>query len=389
MSVTSRRRICAGFDAIVHLAALSNDPLGDLDPSLTEHINGDGTLRVARAAREAGVRRFVFASSCSMYGASGTDDALDEERSAEAAHALRGVQGARGGGAVRSRRAGLRAGLDAQRDRVRSLTAPAARHRAQQPRRVGAHDGADPAAERRDGVAAARARARRREDRRSRCSRRPRSRSRGEAFNVGTDEQNYLVRELAEVLAQVTGCEIEIAEGSSADSRSYRVDFSKLARAFPDLALEWNAERGAQGARRCLSRGRSHVRGLRRQPLHPPAPTPDAARSGRARRRPSLALAGRRLALPPGPSTIGRRSHPPHRPLAACGCCRGSRPCRVEACDVTWACWRSSRRSSCARACPTSSPRAPEGSLLRARRAVVAAAAVRGRAQYAAIKSRR
>ena len=46
-----------GFDAIVHLAALSNDPLGDLDPSLTEQINGDGTLRVARAAREAGVRR--------------------------------------------------------------------------------------------------------------------------------------------------------------------------------------------------------------------------------------------------------------------------------------------------------------------------------------------
>ena len=69
----------SGFDAIVHLAALSNDPLGDLDPSLTEHINGDGTLRLARAAREAGVRRFVFASSCSMYGASGTDDALNEE----------------------------------------------------------------------------------------------------------------------------------------------------------------------------------------------------------------------------------------------------------------------------------------------------------------------
>ena len=74
----------------------------------------------------------------------------------------------------------------------------------------------------------------------------PEDQIRGEAFNVGTDEQNYLVRELAEVLAQVTGCEIEIAEGSSADSRSYRVAFSKLARTFPDLALEWNAERGAQ-----------------------------------------------------------------------------------------------------------------------------------------------
>ena len=53
----------------MHLAALSNDPLGDLVPGLTEEINFRGTLRVAEAAREAGVRRFVFASSCSMYGA--------------------------------------------------------------------------------------------------------------------------------------------------------------------------------------------------------------------------------------------------------------------------------------------------------------------------------
>src|SRR4029077_9782896 len=69
----------AGFDAIVHLAALSNDPLGDFVPELTFDMNGEATVRLARLAREAGVRRFVFASSCSMYGASGTDDALDED----------------------------------------------------------------------------------------------------------------------------------------------------------------------------------------------------------------------------------------------------------------------------------------------------------------------
>ena len=67
-----------GFDAVVHLAALSNDPIGDLNEQWTYDINLDATLRVARAAKEAGVRRFVFASSCSMYGASGTDDLLDE-----------------------------------------------------------------------------------------------------------------------------------------------------------------------------------------------------------------------------------------------------------------------------------------------------------------------
>jgi nucleoside-diphosphate-sugar epimerase len=66
-----------GFDAIV-LAALSNDPLGDLNPSLTKDINGHGTPHLARAAREPDVREFVFASSGSMYGASGTDATLDE-----------------------------------------------------------------------------------------------------------------------------------------------------------------------------------------------------------------------------------------------------------------------------------------------------------------------
>jgi nucleoside-diphosphate-sugar epimerase len=69
---------------------------------------------------------------------------------------------------------------------------------------------------------------------------------RGEAFNVGSEEQNYLVRELADIVSKVTGCVVEIAEGSSADQRSYRVDFAKLERTFPDLAFEWNAERGAR-----------------------------------------------------------------------------------------------------------------------------------------------
>jgi len=66
-----------GFDAIVHLAALSNDPLGELDPALTMEINHHATVRLARIARGQGVRRFVFSSSCSIYGDSG-DDAIDE-----------------------------------------------------------------------------------------------------------------------------------------------------------------------------------------------------------------------------------------------------------------------------------------------------------------------
>jgi nucleoside-diphosphate-sugar epimerase len=74
----------------------------------------------------------------------------------------------------------------------------------------------------------------------------PEDRVRGEAFNVGTDAQNYLVRDLAEIVSEVTSCVVEMAEGSSADDRSYRVDFSKLRAAFPDLSLDWDAEGGAR-----------------------------------------------------------------------------------------------------------------------------------------------
>jgi nucleoside-diphosphate-sugar epimerase len=234
-----------GFEAIVHLAALSNDPLGDLDPSLTEHINGDGTLRIARAAREAGVRRFVFASSCSMYGAAGTDDALDEDAplrplTAYAESKVRAEEGLFALGdqdfvPVSMRNATVfgvspRLRLDIV---LNNLAAWA--HTTGRIRLLSDGTAWRPLVYVRDVAKAALA-----------LLEAPEDRIRGEAFNVGTDEQNYLVRDLAEVLAKVTGCEIEIAEGSLADARSYRVDFSKLAGAFPELEFEWNAERGAR-----------------------------------------------------------------------------------------------------------------------------------------------
>jgi nucleoside-diphosphate-sugar epimerase len=235
----------SGFEAIVHLAALSNDPLGDLDPGLTEHINGDGTIRVAQAAREAGVRRFVFASSCSMYGASGTDDALNEDaplrpltpyaeskvRAEEGLFALAGPDFA----PVSMRNATVfgvspRLRLDIV---LNNLAAWA--HTTGRIRLLSDGTAWRPLVHVRDVAKAALT-----------LLEAPEEQIHSEAFNVGTDEQNYLVRELAEVLGQVTGCEIEIADGSSADSRSYRVDFSKLAQTFPGLELEWNAERGSR-----------------------------------------------------------------------------------------------------------------------------------------------
>jgi nucleoside-diphosphate-sugar epimerase len=235
----------AGFDAVVHYAALSNDPLGDLDAGLTEEINRDGTLRLARAARDAGVRRFIFASSCSMYGASGTDDALDENaplrpltayaeskvRSEEGLFALAGPDFA----PVSMRNATVFGASPRLRLDIVLNNLAAYAHTTGRITLLSDGTAWRPLVHVRDVAKTALT-----------LLEAPEEAIRGEAFNVGTDEQNYRVRELAEILAQVTGCEIEIAEGSSADNRSYRVDFAKLANAFPALALDWNAERGAR-----------------------------------------------------------------------------------------------------------------------------------------------
>jgi nucleoside-diphosphate-sugar epimerase len=234
-----------GFDAVVHLAALSNDPLGDLDAALTEDINREGTLRVARAAHDAGVRRFVFASSCSMYGASGTDDALDEQaplrpltpyaeskvRAEEGLFALAGDDFV----PVSMRNATVFGASPRLRLDIVLNNLAAWAHTTGRIRLLSDGTAWRPLVHVRDVAKTTAA-----------LLDAPEDVIRGEAFNVGTDAQNYLVRELAEVLASVTGCEIELAEGSSADDRSYRVDFSKLARTFPALELEWDAERGAR-----------------------------------------------------------------------------------------------------------------------------------------------
>lgn len=234
-----------GFDAVVHFGALSNDPLGDFDPELTYEINFRATIRLARMARDAGVRRFVFASSCSMYGASGSDALLDESAplrplTAYAESKVRSEEGlaelvtpdfapvAMRNATVYGASPRLRldivlnnlAGWALTTGKVRLLSAGTSWR---------------PLLHVRDVAATALA-----------LLDAPEDTVRGEAFNVGTNEQNYLVRDLAEILAKITGCEVEIAGDATPDPRSYRVDFGKLARTLPDLRLAWDAERGAR-----------------------------------------------------------------------------------------------------------------------------------------------
>jgi nucleoside-diphosphate-sugar epimerase len=233
-----------GFDAVVHLAALSNDPLGDLSPELTHEINHTGTVRVAKAAKRAGVPRFVFASSCSMYGASDPGALLSEdaplrpltayaESKVRSEEALRTLDG-EGFSTVSMRNATVygvspRLRLDIVLNNLAGWSHITGRIRL-------LSDGMSwrPLLHVRDlaKVAACMIEA-------------PSELVAGKAFNVGSDGQNYLVRDLAQILAEVTGCDVELAGDASPDPRSYRVDFSALRRAFPDLALDWDARRGA------------------------------------------------------------------------------------------------------------------------------------------------
>jgi len=233
-----------GFDAVVHLAALSNDPLGDLNEEWTYDVNRDGTLALARAAREAGVRRFVFASSCSMYGASGTDAALDESApfnplTAYAASKVEAEAGlwdlADDGFAPTSMRNATVYGVSPRLrlDIVLNNLAAWA-HTTGRIRLLSDGTAWRPLVHVRDVAAAALA-----------ILEAPEELVCCEAVNVGSAQQNYRIRELAEVLGAETGCEIEVATGAETDPRSYRVDFSKLEQLFPDLELAWDAERGA------------------------------------------------------------------------------------------------------------------------------------------------
>ena len=257
-----------GFDAVVHLAALSNDPLGDLSPELTHEINHRGTVRVARAAKEAGVPRFVFASSCSMYGASDADALLAEdaplrpltayaESKVRSEEALRELDGD-GLTTVSMRNATVygvspRLRLDIVLNNLAAWSHVTGKIRL-------LSDGMSwrPLLHVRDLAKVA-----------VRMVEAPSELVAGRAFNVGSAAQNYLVRDLAEVLAEVTGCEVEFAGDASPDPRSYRVDFSELERAFPDLELDWDARRGAEelvGAYRAVGlteddfEGRSYIR---------------------------------------------------------------------------------------------------------------------------------
>jgi len=234
-----------GFDAVIHLAALSNDPLGDLNPQLTYEINHLASVRLAEQAKAAGVRRFAFASSCSNYGAAG-DEPVDEEA------ALRPVT-AYGESKVRVERDVSRLADDSfSPSFLRCATAYGASPRLRfdivlnnlvawaftSGKVFLKSDGTPwrPIVHIEDISRAFLA-----------VLSAPREAVHAQAFNVGRNDQNYRIREIAQIVKEtVPGCEIAFADGAGPDKRNYRADFSKIGRLLPAFQPKWDARKGAR-----------------------------------------------------------------------------------------------------------------------------------------------
>jgi len=235
-----------GFDAVMHLAALSNDPLGNINPDLTYDINYHSSVNLAKCAKEAGVRRYIFSSSCSTYGATAGDEMLTEEAE------FNPVTPYGESKVYVEREVSKLADDNFSPVYLRNATAygvsPRLRFDIVLNNLVAWAFATGKVLIKSDGtpwrpivhiedisrafIAVLNA---------------PLEVVHNQAFNVGRNDQNFRIREIADIVKQtVPGCEIEFAQDAGPDKRSYRVDFSKIAEKLPEFKPQWDARKGAQ-----------------------------------------------------------------------------------------------------------------------------------------------
>jgi nucleoside-diphosphate-sugar epimerase len=235
----------SGFYAVIHLAALSNDPIGNLDAGWTREINNEGSVRLAEYAKAAGVERFLFSSSCIMYGMSEaqvvTEDSPLDPRTEYARSKVLAEQAisalAGDGFSPTFLRNGTIYGLS-PRMRFDTVLNDLVGTAVATGKVIVQSDGKPwrPVIHVQDVARAF-----------MRVVEAPIERVHNQAFNTGANHLNHQVIELAEITARtVPGCKLEVRAQSGADQRTYKADFGKFARTFPDFQFNWTAEKGAE-----------------------------------------------------------------------------------------------------------------------------------------------
>ena len=233
-----------GVDAVIHLAALSNDPLGELNPGLTDEINCRSTIRLAELCKKNKVERFIFASSCSIYGKAATDTPIGEDGALGpiTAYAKAKVDAENGLAAL--------AGDNFHPVFLRNATVYGVSPRLRLDLVVNnllawayltdeitiMSDGTPwrPIVHIEDFCSAFMA-----------AMRAPAEKIHCQAFNVGLDRENYRVRDIAEEIKKVLPkAQIKVLNRTGPDERSYRVDFSKIRDTLQDFRPKWNLRKG-------------------------------------------------------------------------------------------------------------------------------------------------